>query len=90
MGETMKKKDNKKALSKPEEDRVIADMNIEGMPWYVSSKPLYQESVEPNQPLTKKELWRLTLNALVASLLVAMIFLTAFFLFIMFCIHIWF
>lgn len=86
----MKKEDNKERAVRPEEDRVIADMNIEGMPWYVRSKPLYKDGIEPNQQLSKKELWQLTTNALLASLLVAMIFLVICFLFIMFCIHIWF
>jgi hypothetical protein len=73
-----------------EEDRVIADMNIEGMPWYVKGKPLYKESSEPVPTLSKKELRRLALSAMTASLLIASVFLVVFFLFIMFCINIWF
>lgn len=73
-----------------EDNRVIADMNIEGMPWYVKAKPLYEESSEPVPSLSKKELRRLTFSATLAALLVASVFLVVFFLFILFCVNIWF
>ncbi|MGF7142881.1 hypothetical protein HNQ56_001303 [Anaerotaenia torta] len=84
------KAENADRRMEPEEDRVIADMNIEGMPWHMQGKSLYPQSQEPQPPLTKKELWRLTFNATAAALLIAIIFLGAFFLFILFCIHVWF
>jgi hypothetical protein len=65
-------------------------MNVEGMPWYVKVKPLYPERKEPIPPLSRKELLRLTFSALAAALAVGLIFLTAFYLFIMFCVRIWF
>lgn len=87
----MEKEDkNEEKLLEPEEDRVIADMNIEGMPWHIPGKPLYEENRELLPPLTGKETFRLTLNALAAALLIAFLFLGVFFLFILFCIHIWF
>lgn len=73
-----------------EDNRVIADMNIEGMPWYVKTKPLYKESSEPVPNLSKRELRHLTFSATLAALLVASVFLVAFFLFILFCMNIWF
>lgn len=86
----MEKEDkNKESLLEPEEDRVIADMNIEGMPWHTAGKAVYPENKEAVPPLTKKEAWSLTMNALAAALLVAFVFFAAFFLFIMFCIHVW-
>ncbi len=80
----IKEEDNSK------EKRVVADMNIEGMPWYVKSKPLYDENKEPNIELDKKELRRLTLSATLGGLLIGAVFMIVFFLFILFCILIWF
>lgn len=91
----MRIKDKKTKEIKKEEtieaddDRVIANMNIDGMPWKVPGEPVYPESSEQNQPLTRKETLRLTFSALAAALLIGGIFLTIFYLFILFCIHIW-
>jgi hypothetical protein len=91
VGEKMEKEDrNKDNEMEAEEDRVIADMNIEGMPWHIPGKSLYAESKIPVPTLTRKETLRLTFSALAASLLVAIIFIFVLFLFIMFCIHVWF
>lgn len=73
-----------------EDNRVVANMNIEGMPWHVSGKPLYQESKEPIPELDKKELRRLTVSATLSGLVIGAVFLIIFFLFILFSIHIWF
>lgn len=86
------KNDDKNTSKRNEEDanRVVANMNIEGMPWHLSSKPLYDESKEPVPELDKKELRRLTLSATLGGLLVGAVFLIAIFLFILFCVYIWF
>lgn len=76
--------------TKDEDSRVVADMNVEGMPWHLPGKPLYEESKEPLPELDKKELRRLTLSATAGGLLIAVVFLVIFFLFVMFCIYIWF
>lgn len=87
----MKNNDRKKDKANDKDDKlVVANMNIEGMPWHVQGKPLYEESKEPVPELDKKELRRLTLNATLSGLIIGAIFLIVFFLFILFSIHIWF
>jgi len=74
-----------------EEDKmVVANMNIEGMPWHLRGKPVFEESKEPLPELTKKELRKITLSATLGALLIASVFGVVFFLFIMFCMYIWF
>lgn len=84
------KKNNREKVPDTEDDRVVANMNIDGMPWHAKEKSIYPESGEPVPQLTRKELFRLTFNSLAAALLIAAIFIGLFFLFIMFCIHVWF
>ncbi|NLO10429.1 MAG: hypothetical protein GX129_11280 [Clostridiales bacterium] len=87
----MKNKDrNIEKRNEEEDNRVVANMNIEGMPWHIQGKPLYDESKEPVPELDKKELRRLTLSATLSGLFIGAIFLIIIFLFIMFSIHIWF
>lgn len=87
----MKNNDRNKDKANDKDDKlVVANMNIEGMPWHVQGKPLYEESKEPVPELDKKELRRLTLNATLSGLIIGAIFLIVFFLFILFSIHIWF
>jgi hypothetical protein len=45
---------------------------------------------EPELELTRQERWHLALNAMLAALAVGGVFILALFLFIMFCLHIWF
>lgn len=67
------------------DNRQIADMNIEGMPWY---RP---KITNPNMVnLTKKEARAVVRGALKAGLLVGGIFWLAFFGLILFCVLIWF
>jgi len=80
----------------------IADMNIDGMPWHVRSfadrfkrgnriRPLKTDMGDRNDPpLTRKETWSLVLNAAAAALVIGLIFAGAVFLFILFCIYVWF
>lgn len=87
----MKEEDkNIEELNNDEDKRVIANMNIEGMPWHVKGKPVYKESKEPVPELNKKELRRLTLNATLGGLFIGAIFMIVIYLFILFCVHIWF
>lgn len=87
----MKENDeNTEKLLKVDENMKVADMNIEGMPWHIPGKPLYSESKTHLPPLSKKETIKLMFSAVSAALLVGIIFLFVFFLFILFCIYIWF
>lgn len=89
----MKKEKKFKKINVEDDNRVIANMNIDGMEMYnkgMTGEPLYNESKEPIEELDKKELRRITLSATLGGLLVGLVFLTAIFLFIMFCVYIWF
>ena len=72
-----------------EDDRVIASMNIEGMPWYTSSKPVYKKSEDSIEPLGKKETRNLIFSSMAAALFFGLIFIFVFFLIILFFTIIW-
>lgn len=72
--------------SYPDDDgRTIADMNVDGMPWY--RPPKETDSEKPK--LSKQEARWAVWGALRAALLIAFIFAGVFALFILFCEHIW-
>ena len=74
-----------------DDDRRIADMNVEGMPWHVKLPDEEERLKRLQEPtLTGKETRRLIVNALLASLMVAAVFGIGIFAFIMFCIKVWF
>ena len=87
-----------------DDGRRIADMNVEGMPWYDGgTKHLFRNNRKPGsvgadsegqgtppEPLTKKETRSLIWNALLAALLIGGIFAAAFALLILFCVFVWF
>ena len=81
-----------------DDGRTVADMNVEGMPWYNPGKKRRQDHEMNNQkgapesapePLGFKETLYVTKGVLLASLAVAAVFVVVFFLFILFCSHIW-
>ena len=72
-----------------EEDdgRTIADMNVEGMPWYMDPAQKTQgEKVRLSKSEARSAMW----GALKATLLVTGIFAVVFALFILFCDQVWF
>lgn len=78
-----------------DDGRVISPMNIDGMPWHSQSRPIFRgKEEEPSgskePPLTRKETFRLTVNALLAALLIAAVFGIVALLFILFCVYVWF
>lgn len=75
-----------------DDGRVIANMNVEGMPWHqdIPSTDSQKEGSEPLLELTRKEKAALMRGVLGAALLVALIFIAAFGLFILFCVFVWF
>ena len=77
----------KNTKSFEDDGRVIADMNIEGTPWYVDKKKMTQR--DNVQALSKQELRYIMRNAMVAGLAVATIFIAAFAAFILFSTEIW-
>lgn len=97
-----------------DDGRVIADMNIDGMPWTngrylnrmtIMPRRLNSRKSKPDFPVdgidmqeqnaefidpTAKETKSIILNAVVAGLLVAGVFIVAFGLFVLFCTNFWF
>ena len=80
----------------PEDDdgRTIANMNVEGMPWYAPGKHASgEESGQTGQSkiqLTREESRYYTWGAVKAALLVVGIICASITLFILFCTEIWF
>ncbi len=75
-----------------DDGRTIADMNVEGMPWYVSGDE-NRNTADPgkgHEQLTDEQFKMYRFAALKAGLLVALVFGTVFFLFILFCDFVWF
>lgn len=74
-----------------DDGRRIADMNIEGMPWYVneiSEEEKIRRAMEPT--LSPRETRKMISSALMASLLVGLAFIVGMALFVCFCLYVWF
>ena len=72
-----------------DDGRVIASMNVEGMPWYVD-KRVKSPGEQDFSDLSKEESRALVFGAMKAGLLIGGIFLLAAFVFILFCLYVWF
>ena len=76
-----------------DDGRVIASMNVDGMPWYQRSQLFERnkrEQASDFSDLTKEETREIVKGAMKASLLIAGIFILAMLLFILFCLYVWF
>ena len=87
----------KKKLKFVDDGRTIANMNVEGMPWYnptlsdASSKNAETpDVVKVSDDLTPKEKMAMTKGVLWAALLVGGVFALGFTIFILFCVFVWF
>jgi hypothetical protein len=84
----------KKRKVYPDDDgRVIAKMNVEGMPFYNPNTPKSGEEPTNKHPLPKpsfRETWRLIMDAYAAVMPVALLFIAAFALLIVFMVFVWF
>ena len=83
----------KRKLRDDEDGRVIASMNVDGMPWYQRSERFdkhRREQASDFSDLTKEETREIVKGALKASLMIAGVFILAMFLFILFCLYVWF
>jgi len=75
----------------PDDDgRTIADMNVEGMPWYLRRREEPRSDGGVHYQMTREEQRAYTWAAVKAGLLVALVFGTVFALFIAFCVFVWF
>ena len=72
-----------------DDGRVIANMNVDGMPWYVEAAKKKETSSQELE-LTKEETRAVLWGTIKAGLLIASVFVVAALIFILFCIHIWF
>ena len=87
----------KKKVYDDDDGRVIANMNVDGMPWsmrdVMSRRKKSDEKLQSSQDfsdLTKEETRELVKGAMKAGLLIGGVFLVGAFLFVLFCLFIWF
>ena len=84
----------KKKVRKQFEDdgRVIADMNVDGMPWYMEKSPDAVDTPPGYEPyqMTKEEGRAYTWAAIKAGLVIVMVFGLIYFFFILFMDKFWF
>ena len=84
----------KPELPEGDDGRTIADMNVEGMPWYTPgerlSKAERREKAKTEPGLTREESRYYTWGALKAALLVVGVICAGIALFVLFCQHVWF
>ena len=75
-----------------DDGRVIANMNVDGMPWYVEDARKHREKLRENDfsDLTKRETWEIIKGTVKAGLLVGSVYFVVFLLFILFCVFVWF
>ena len=75
-----------------DDGRTIADMNVDGMPWYVRGDEARGKGSDASEhdQMTDEEARMYRWAAIRAALLVVLVFGLAFFLFIAFCDFIWF
>ena len=95
----MKKRNKEKFV---DDGRVIANMNVDGMPWYSGKPDLETKEMTTAQDfpqsassqeevkLTGKEKFAMMRGVAAASLLVTFVFLGGLALFILFCLLVWF
>lgn len=88
----LKKMKKKRKITKEFEDdnRTIAPMNVEGMPWHnKADKPVDSDSKKQSEPLSRSEMKHFMRGAFAAVIVICSIMGLAIFLFLMFAVHIW-
>jgi hypothetical protein len=80
----------KKKSFEGDDGRVVAKMNVDGMPWYMRAEQ--QNTPENNDlsQLSKGETWEIIKGTVKAGLLIGSVFFVIFLLFILFCVFVWF
>ena len=76
-----------------DDGRVIANMNVEGMPWYDENhRPSNQNEQSSRQidPPSRWETFQIILGAMKAALLVVGVLSVGIILFVLFCTKVWF
>lgn len=80
----------KRKVYNDDDGRIIANMNVEGTPWYVPCRKTDADPAQDRNVPGVKETWHIIKGALAAGLLIGSVFIVAFYLFILFCTEIWF
>ena len=79
-----------------DDGRVIANMNVDGMPWHIRDgiKRREQQAKDPNRldfsDLTEEETKEIVKGTMKAALLIGSIFMLGIGLFLLFCVFVWF
>ena len=73
-----------------DDGRVVANMNVDGMPWYMADAEKRRAKQNDFSDLTKGETWEIIKGTVKAGLLIGSVYLVVFALFILFCIYVWF
>lgn len=74
-----------------DDGKTIANMNVEGMPWYHKSSPdAVKDESAPRSQMSREEQRMYTMAAIKAGLLIVLVFALVFGLFIAFCDFVWF
>ena len=85
-------------MSKPEKNdfddgRVIANMNVEGMPWYqkkIDLEPARKYPFSQGELISKSQARQYTWYSLLAAFYIVAIFSATWVLFTLFCLYVWF
>lgn len=80
----------KKKSIEGDDGRVVAKMNVDGMPWYMRSERQNTPETNDFSDLSKGETWEIIKGTVKAALFIGGVFFAVFLLFILFCIFIWF
>lgn len=87
----MKNKQTNKSFK--DDGRVIAPMNVDGMPWYNDQMPKIESpergKVSPNNKMGAKETIKMVLKLYGIIIPIALVFIVALVLFIVFTGHVW-
>lgn len=90
---TRNKRDPMSRLPEGDDGRTIANMNVEGMPWYrpeMPDAPATPSAAPKGDGLTRKQMRMYTASALKAGLLVTLVMCAGMVLFVAFCVFVWF
>ena len=80
---------HRSSLPEGDDGKTIADMNVDGMPWYVRDRQNEAPTGEP-YPMSPSQMRAYRWASVKAGLAVVLIFAAVFGLFIAFCDFIWF
>jgi hypothetical protein len=73
-----------------DDGRVVAKMNVDGMPWYMRAEKKELPKDSDISDLSKGETWEIIKGTVKAGLLIGSVFFVVFLAFILFCVYVWF